>query len=92
MINVGTYVKILLKKRNLTQMDLIRKMNEMDLGNGVQLYKQHLNNAINGDMSFLWARRIEIVLNLPKYSLVKMVGNPTELQWKKIMGVGDKYV
>lgn len=84
MIDVGLYVKILLKKHNMTQIDLLRKMNKMNLGNGFVLNKQHLNNAINIKMTFTWARRIEIALNLPEYSLVRMVGRPTKSEWEKI--------
>lgn len=76
MINVGEYVKILLKKRNMTQMDLLRKMNELKLGkDGKELNKQHLNNFINGtsDVTSIWAKRIEIALDLPKDSLVNMI-------------------
>ena len=68
----------------MSQMDLLNKMNELNLGDGVKLHKQHLNNAINIHMSYVWARRIEIALDLPENSLVKMVGNPTENQWKTI--------
>ena len=84
MISAGTYVKILLKKRNMTQIDLLNKMKKLKLAEDKTLVKQKLNNAINIQMGFTWARRIEIALELPKYSLVKMVGKPTQIQWKKI--------
>ena len=84
MITVGNYIKVILKKRNMTQKDLLDKMNKLKLGNDIELNKQHLNNAINLNMTYIWARRIEIALELPQYSLVRMVGKPTQLQWKKI--------
>ncbi len=84
MITVGNYIKVILKKRNMTQKDLLDKMNKLKLGNDIELNKQHLNNAINLKMTYIWARRIEIALELPQYSLVRMVGKPTQLQWKKI--------
>lgn len=70
----------------MTQMDLLRKINDLNLGNGKELSRCHLNNFINetGGISFVWARRIEIALELEKYSLVKMLGIPTEQEWKKI--------
>lgn len=84
MIDVGIYVKNILNKRNMTQMDLIRKMQKLKLADEKTLVKQKLNNAININMGYTWARRIEIALDLPEYSLIKMVGNPTESQWKMI--------
>lgn len=84
MITAGTYVKVLLKKRNMSQMDLLRKMQELKLADDKTLVKPKLNEAINQKMGFTWARRIEIALNLPEYSLIKMVGEPTPLQWEKI--------
>jgi len=87
MITPENYVKKLLKRRNITQADLLRKMKQLNLGDE-NLHKEHLNEAINKRMSFVWGRRIEIALNLPNYSLIKMIGEPTENQWKKIKEVG----
>ncbi len=73
----------------MSQMDLLRKINKLNLGNGKNLSKCHLNNFLNGTgtESFSWARRIEIALDLPDYSLIKMIGTPTEYEWNKIKGV-----
>lgn len=87
MITPEIYVKILLKKKNITQAELLRRMQELKLADDKTLVKQKLNNAINIQMGYTWARRIEIALDLPKYSLVKMVGRPTEAQWEVIKGV-----
>ena len=84
MITAETYVKMILKKKNMTQVDLINRMKELKLADDKTLAKQKLNNAINIRMGYTWARRIEIALDLPQYSLVKMVGTPTEMQWKLI--------
>lgn len=86
MITVGTYVKIILKKRNMTQADLLRKMQELNLEN---VDRCHLNNFINGTSgkSYVWARRIEIALDLPDYCLIKMIGNPSKYEWSKIREV-----
>ena len=75
---------MILKKKNMTQVDLINRMKELKLADDKTLAKQKLNNAINIRMGYTWARRIEIALDLPQYSLVKMVGTPTEMQWKLI--------
>lgn len=87
MISAGTYVKVLLKRRNMTQADLLKRMKQLKLAEDKTLVKQKLNNAINIKMGFTWARRIEIALELPEYSLIKMVGNPTPSQWKIIKEV-----
>lgn len=87
MITPENYVKTILKKYNISQADLLRKMKKLKLADDKTLVKQKLNNAINIKMGYTWARRIEIALNLPDYSLIKMVGNPTPLQWEKIKEV-----
>lgn len=84
MINAGIYVKNILNRRNMTQKDLLDRMKKLKLADEKTLVKQKLNNAINIDMGYTWARRIEIALELPEYSLIKMVGNPTESEWRRI--------
>lgn len=84
MISAETYVKVLLKRRNIKQVELLQKMKELKLADSKTLAIQKLNNAINIKMGYTWARRIEIALELPKYSLVKMVGNPTKIEWENI--------
>lgn len=74
----------------MTQKQLLDKIKELGLAKEETLNKQRLNNAINLQMSYVWARRIEIALELPEYSLVKMVGNPTEYQWMQIKEIGKK--
>lgn len=86
-INVGTYVKIILKKRNMTQAQLLNKMKQLKLADEKTLCRQHLNNSINIKMGYIWARRIEIALDLPDYTLINMIGKPTEAQWKIIKEV-----
>lgn len=89
MISAETYVRILLKKRNIRQVDLLNKMKEIKLADNKTLNKSKLNNAINSKMGYTWARRIEIALDLPEYSIVKMVGRPTEYEWKCIKEIGN---
>lgn len=88
MVSAETYVRVLLKKRNIRQVDLLNKMKELKLADDKTLVKSHLNNAINTKMCYTWARRIEIALDLPEYSIVKMVGRPTEYQWQRIRRIG----
>ncbi len=84
MVSAETYVKIILKRRNISQAQLLRKMLQLKLAEEKTLCAPKLNNALNVQMGYTWARRIELALDLPKYSLVKMVGSPTEAQWKVI--------
>lgn len=84
MVDAGLYVRLLLKKRKMTQADLLRKMKAMKLADESVLVKQNLNNAINIKMGYAWARRIEIALGLNDYELIKMIGQPSEREWKKI--------
>lgn len=84
MIKVEEYVKDLLKRKKITQKQLLDRMKELKLANEKTLCKQILNNALNLKMGYTWARRIEIALDLPEYSLIQMIGTPTEKEWKKI--------
>lgn len=84
MIKVEEYVKDLLKRKKITQKQLLDRMKELKLANEKTLCKQILNNALNLKMGYTWARRIEIALDLPEYSLIRMIGTPTEKEWKKI--------
>jgi len=84
MITAESYVRILLKKRNMKQIDLLNKMKELKIADDRTLVKQKLNNAINIRMGYTWARRIEIALELPEFTLVRMVGNPSKGQWEAI--------
>ena len=92
-ITVGEYIKNILKQRNMTQVDLVREINRLHLYKTNEIQRQKLNNFLNGigGNNFLMARRCEIALNLPKYSLIKIMGEPTKAEWKKIMEV-DKCI
>ena len=85
MIDAVDYVKIIMKKRNMRQADLIRAME----AKGIPMYRTHMSEALNGRMSCLMARKIEIALDLPKYSLVKMTGvKLTEAVIKQLEKIG----
>lgn len=88
MIDATTYVKIILKKRNMSQMDLVRAMENKGIKG---IHKQHLSEALNGRITPLMARKIEIGLELPKYSIVKIVGFPkTMAGMKEIEKIGEE--
>lgn len=88
MITPENYVKEILKRRNMTQAELLRKMKKLKLADEKTLCKQHLNNSINIQMGYMWARRIELALGLQDFVLIKMIGEPSESQWKRIKEVG----
>lgn len=71
-MQIGTYIKLILQKKNMTQQQLADKL---------QVPKQNISNMINGTgskvVTCIQARKIEIALDLPKYSLVELVGFPT---------------
>lgn len=69
-MQIGTYIKLILQKKNMTQQQLADKMN---------LPRQNISNMINGSIQIgsVRARKIEIALDLSKYSLVEIVGFPT---------------
>ncbi len=77
-MQIGTYIKLILQKKNMTQQDLVNRINELHLANGT-MYKNKISEMLNGQMSIttVMARKIEIALDLPKYSLVELVGFPT---------------
>lgn len=69
-MNIGTYIKLILQKKNMTQEELARK-------SGIP--KTHISQIIRGaiTISFIRARKIEKALGLRKYELVEIVGFPT---------------
>ncbi len=69
-MQIGTYIKLILQKKNMTQQELADK-------SGIP--KTHISGIINGtvNMQSLRARKIEKALDLPKYELVELVGFPT---------------
>jgi len=88
-MNIGMYLKVLLQKKNMSQMDLVNKLNEMHLSDG-KVYKNKMSEYINGHLAIspYMARKIEIAMELPKYSLVKLVGFPErECDKEKLEGI-----
>ena len=77
-------MKILLKKRNMSQMDLLHKMQSLGF-DGVHI--THINNFINGTETttrYPLIRKIEIALDLPEFTLINMVGKPSETKLKEL--------
>ena len=75
MISISTIIRVIMKRKNITQKQLLDKMNELDLGDGKPLVKQHISNLLNGNEKFgtIWARRFEIALDLEEGYLTNLV-------------------
>lgn len=85
-MQIGQYIKLILQKKNMTQQDLVNRLNELHLSaKGGTITKHNISNILNGNLllNYTMARRIEIALELPKYSLVEIVGFPTTEFGKK---------
>lgn len=69
-MQIGTYIKLILQKKNIKQQQLADKT-------GIK--KTHISGIIHGTVKIeaYRARKIEKALDLPKYSLVELVGFPT---------------
>lgn len=92
-MQIGQYIKLILQKKNMTQQDLVNKLNELHFSaKGGTITKHNISNILNGvvPLHYTMARRIEIALELPKYSLVEIVGFPTtELGKKELEEIGN---
>ena len=92
-MQIGQYIKLILQKKNMTQQDLVNKLNKLHFSaKGGTITKHNISNILNGNLSlhYTMARRIEIALELPKYSLVELVGFPTtELGKKELGGINN---
>ena len=87
-MHIGTYIKLILIKKNMTQQALVDRLNELGLVKENESVRKHtISDIINGKLGIspYMARRIEIALDVPKYSIVRLVGLPkTEYGMKKL--------
>lgn len=75
----------------MTQQDLVNRLNELHLGENGDITKNKISAVLNQGMGLspYFARKIEIALDLPKYSIVSKVGFPKgEREKKKLEGIG----
>lgn len=78
-MKIGEYIKLILNKKNMSQQDLVDKLNELGPNlKGGTFTKQYVSNRLNGinPITPQFARMVEIVLDLSKYELVNIVGYP----------------
>lgn len=76
MLDFGTYMRIILMKKKMSQQDIVNRINDMQLmENGAMFTRQKLSNILNGiiPLSATNAYRIEKALDLKEGSLEKFV-------------------
>lgn len=93
-MHIGTYIKLILIKKNMTQQALVDRLNELGLTNNNEIVRKHtISDIVNGRLTIspFMARRLEIALDMPKYSIVNLIGLPkTEIGMKKLEGIEGK--
>lgn len=93
-MHIGTYLKLVLTKKNMTQQALVDKLNELGLTDNNEIVRKHtISDIVNGRLTIspFMARRLEIALDMPKYSIVNLIGLPrTETGMKKLEGIEGK--
>lgn len=93
-MHIGTYIKLILIKKNMTQQALIDRLNELGLTNNNEIVRKHtISDIVNGKLTIspFMARRLEIALDMPKYSIVNLIGLPkTEIGIKKLEEIEGK--
>ena len=86
MINVSDYIKIILKKQNLSNGDLTKRINDIvsKLGNK-RTSPQNITNYLNGynTITKKWLVKVEYALDLPLGTLLNMVIEPSSRESKK---------
>lgn len=93
-MHIGTYIKLVLTKKNMTQQALVDRLNELGLTNNNEIVRKHtISDIVNGKLTIspFMARRLEIALDMPKYSIVNLIGLPkTEIGIKKLEEIEGK--
>lgn len=87
MMNLSTFVKMILKKKNMSNMDLVRAINKVEEASGVKerTVKQNVTNYLNEYFNFGYefARKIEVALDLKDKTLLNMLPKPRTYDQKK---------
>ena len=96
MLSIEDYIKIILKKKKMTSMDLVRKINKVEEKAGIEerTKKQNLSNYLNGYHSwgYEFVRKVEVALELEDGFLMRMLGKPkTKESKKRYVEILNKY-
>lgn len=88
MINISTYVKMILKKKHMTNTDLLRKINKLEEKSGVKerTVKQNITNYLNDywHWGYSFARKVEVALELEDKTLLNLLPKPKSESQKRI--------
>ena len=86
MIDVATYIKLILQKKNWSNQKLCDELNKIEekLG-GSRTSKQNISNYLNGQWSFRpkVLAKYEVALGLAEGTLIKMVAPPLTKESQK---------
>ena len=81
MIDVSDYIKLILKKRKISNRELCRRINEIEKRLGdKRTSPQNITNYLNGSHTITqkWLVKVECALDLPIGTLFKQVKAPTD--------------
>lgn len=85
MINVSDYIKIILNKKKMSNVELTKRINDIEskLGNK-RTTPQNITNYLNGynTITRKWLVKVEYALGLPLGTLLNMVLEPTSREAK----------
>lgn len=75
-ISISDFIKLVMKKKNITNIELTRMLNDLEdkIGDESRTYPQNINDYLKNhrEMGSKMAFKIEYVLGLPKNTLVNM--------------------
>ncbi len=87
-MNVSTFVKMILKKKQMTNMDLVRAINQVEevSGSKERTSKQNVTNYLNDyfNWGYSFTRKVEVALNLDDECLLSLLPKPKGKKQKKI--------
>lgn len=86
MIDVREYLMLIMKKKHLTQADVVKRMNIIEKEHGEkQTHLQNLNEYLREGLPFRpkYLVKLEVALDLPYGTLVNMVAPPLSREGKK---------
>ena len=79
-MNVSTFVKMILKKKQMTNMDLVRAINQVEevSGSKERTTKQNVTNYLNDyfNWGYSFTRKVEVALGLENECLLNLLPKP----------------
>jgi len=80
MLTISNYIKMILKKKNMSNMDLVRAINKIEEASGVseRTVKQNVTNYLNGYFNYGYdtVRKVELALKLDDKALMNLLPKP----------------